>query len=179
MTDHDPLDDLARSLRAGAGAELREEAEIAEQETHRGRLRRRTLGDVAREAVGRGDRVTLFLPDRTLTGEAVYAGEDYLTVRTPHEEVDVRLSRASFTVTRRPSGGHLSRGGSATLKARLGEYEQSGETVDLVVPDLDRTITAVVRVVAADHLMAVEPDGTEIYLPLGQVALVVRPAPPG
>lgn len=177
--DDDPLEDLARALRAGAGAELREEAEIAEQESQVGRLRRRTLAAVAREAVERGDAVTVFLSDRVLTGDAVYAGDDYLVVRTASEEVDVRLSGVCFRVTRRPSGGHPSRGGSATFKARLSEYEQSGEVVDLIAPDLGRTLTAAIRLVGADHVVALEPDGTETYLPIGQVTLVVRPAPTG
>ena len=48
--DDDPIESLARELRQTVGAEFRAEAEIVEIETEVGRLRRRTLSDVARQA---------------------------------------------------------------------------------------------------------------------------------
>lgn len=172
----DPYDDLARELRRGAGAEMREEAEITELETRQGRLRRRRLADVAAEAMHRGDRVTVEIRDRRLVGTAVFVGDDYLTLETATEVADVRLDRAVLWVARRPAGGHASRGGSRTLRARLGEYEHTGETVTVVAPAIPAETAGQISVAAVDHVLVSTTDG-EVVVPLPLIELVVRPRP--
>ena len=125
----DPFDELARELRRGVGAEWRDEAEITELETRLGELRRRRLSDVAREAMHRGDEISITVGGRTLTGSPMFVGKDYLVVQTPSMTADVVLDRALVSVRRKPDGGHTTRGGSATFRARLAEYEHTGEPV--------------------------------------------------
>ena len=115
---NDPLEELARELRQTVGAELRAEAEITEHETQIGRLRRLGMSDVARAAMHRGDVVSLITATHTITGTPVYVGKDYLVCETQTEIVDAPFERVVIRVERRPEGGHTTRGGSITFKAR-------------------------------------------------------------
>lgn len=168
----DPLKDLARELRQGAGAELRAEAEITERETHQGRLRKRTLADVARQAANRGDQVTATVAHRTFIGTVIHVGNDYLSLETAGEWVEIRLDAAHLRIRPNRSGGLSTTKGSATLKARLGEYEQTGERIELIV-DGGEVLTGVVRVVAVDHVMF-EETHEETVAPLAMILAVVR-----
>ena len=169
----DPIEELARELRQGAGAELRAEAEITEMETHLGRLRRRSLADVAGEAMNRGDTITVISADRTITGSLEFVGSDYVIVQTASEMVDARLTLCAFSLTRRRSGGHLTRSGSKTMKARLAEYEQTGEPLQLLAPSLGVNATGRISVGATDHIV-LTADGVELFVPTDQIALVIR-----
>ncbi|NIR42070.1 MAG: hypothetical protein GWN79_28640, partial [Actinobacteria bacterium] len=64
----DPLDDLARELRASTGDEFALEAEAGEREAQQGRLRARTTADVLTEAMHRGDRVRARVAGLVVTG---------------------------------------------------------------------------------------------------------------
>lgn len=173
--DEDPLEGLARELRQSVGAELRAEAEIAEIETEIGRLRRRTLAEVAREAANRGDRVSVVTAGRTVTGSVVHVGKDYLSLDTPTEHLDARLDRVALVITPHRAGGLTPRGGSVTFKARLSEFEQTGETVEVVSHDLTYTLRGVIEVVATDHVIIRDADGSHSSLPTDLVDLVLRP----
>lgn len=173
MTEpQDPLKDLARELRQGVGAELRAEAEITEQETHQGRLRKRTLSDVARQAANRGDQVTVPVAHRTFIGTVIHVGNDYLTLETAGEWVEIRLDAAPLRIRPHRSGGLSTTKGSATFKARLGEYEQTGERIELII-DGGEVLPGTVTVVAVDHIMFEETSG-ETVVPLTRILAVAR-----
>ena len=85
----DEFDELARSLRQGAGREWREEAAADEQLTELQRRRARTLADVAREAMHRGDRVTVEVAGLRLAHPVIAVGVDYLVLDDGDGVVDV------------------------------------------------------------------------------------------
>jgi hypothetical protein len=72
------------------------------------------------------------------------------------------------------SGGQSARPSSATFRARLAEFEQTGETVNLVTFEPDLEETGVIEVVAADHIDFVTAD-SRIYLPIAAVVFAIRP----
>jgi hypothetical protein len=86
--DEDPLTSLARELRQTVGSELRAEAEAAELDAETGRLRRRDLAQMAREAAQRGGLVSIVTASRTVTGTTVHVGKDYLSIETSTEVAD-------------------------------------------------------------------------------------------
>jgi hypothetical protein len=171
----DPLEDLARELRQTVGAEFRAEAEVTEHETHIGRLRRLGLADVARAAMHRGDVISLITGSRTITGVAVFTGKDYLVCQTPTEIVDAPFDRVVIRVDPSASGGHTTRGGAITFKARLAELEQTGEPVTLVSADAGMEVFGTLAVVATDHCIVQDSDGPRFHLPINQITLIVRP----
>lgn len=173
----DPLDDLARELRLGAGEELRAEAELDEIETETGRRRRRTVGDLARQAMHRADTVTVEVAGRSLTGVVDAVGLDYLVLLTPVAAVDVRLDAAVLRITPSRTGGHDARPGSATFAARLAEYEETSETVTLLLTAPPGELTGSVAVAAGDHVRIAGGDGRESVVPRPLVAAVTRPRP--
>ncbi len=172
--DDDPLESLARELRETVGSEFRAEAEMVEIETEIGRLRRRSLREVAREAANRGDRVSVVTAGRTVTGSVAHVGKDYVSIETPTEHLDARLDRVALVVAHSAAGGIGPRGGSITFKARLSEFEQTGETVEVVAPRLDSSVAGRIQVVADDHVVMVDPDGTRVIFALDVIDLVIR-----
>jgi hypothetical protein len=174
--EQDPMEELAGELRMGAGAEFLRDAEITERETHLGRLRRLTLADVVRRAGERGDQVSYMPGDRTVNGVIIHAGTDYATIETESEWVDVRLTTGAFVIDPRPSGGIDIRGGARTMKARLAEFEQTGESVELIAPGLE--VRGVIVVAAADHVVVDRLDGTTVVVPSERIEMIVRPRPP-
>lgn len=171
----DPLEELARDLRQSVGGELRAESEITEQETHIGRLRRRGLADVVTEAMHRGDLVSVITGARTITGSPVFTGSDYLVCVTSTEIVDAPFDRTLIRIERRPHGGHSTTGGAKTFKARLAELEHTGEIVTLVVADTQMELQGRIAVAASDHCVFEEVDGSNTYVPIGQICLIIRP----
>lgn len=171
----DPLEALARELRQGAGAEMRAEADLDEQETEKGRQRRRTMADEARRAMARADTVSVTVGGRTLSGHVDAVGSDYLVLVTATTAADIRLDRVVLRVRPQPRGGQDGRPGSATFKARLAEYEHTGEPVTLIIgPD---ETEGIVTLVAVDHLRVTTPDAEELVVPLDAVTAVLRPLP--
>lgn len=173
----DPIEELARDLRQGVGSELWAEAEATEFDTNIGRLRRLDLADVARSAMHRGDIVSLVTATATITGIPVFTGRDYLVVQTPSEIVDAPFERVLIKVEAQPAGGHTTRGGAITFRARLGEYEQTGETVTIIAADTGVELTGRIAVVATDHCVVEDLDGGRTHVPISQVSMVVRPRP--
>lgn len=171
------FDDLARQLRMGAGAEMRAEAESVERETHLGRLRKRSLADAARDAMHRGDMAVIEMPGRVLAGSIAYAGADYIVIETDEHAIDVRLATVVVRFDSSPEGGRRASGGSRTLRARLAEYEATGEPITLVAPGVGAEVSGVVAVAATDHLLVRRPDGSTVHVPIEAIALVIRPRP--
>lgn len=171
----DPFDELARELRRGVGAEWRDEAEITELETRLGELRRRNLSDLAREAMHRGDVITVTVGARALTGSVMFVGRDYLVVKTPSVTADVRLDRALLTISRQPVGGHTTRGGSATFRARLAEYEHTGEPVGFHLIGGAGNLSGRIVVAAGDHCTVRTSDDQDVHLPVALIEMITRP----
>jgi hypothetical protein len=170
----DPLESLARELRESVGSEFRAEAEMVEIETEIGRLRKRGLHELARQSANRGDRVSVVTAGRTVTGSIGHVGRDYLSLDTPTEHLDARLDGIALVITPGTSGGIDPRGGSITFKARLSEFEQTGERVEVVASQLNTAVQGRIEVVAADHVIVRDADGSANVFPLDTVDLVFR-----
>lgn len=176
--DDDPLQSLARELRQTVGAELRAEAEIAEHDTETGRLRRRDLPALMREAAEHGDQVSLVTAARTVTGSLAQVGRDYVTITTRTEVIDARTTAGITILHPSPRGGTAPSAGSITFKARLSEYEQTGEPVTVVASRVGHSAEGVVAVVAEDHLLLRDRDRLTHVIPFDTIDLVLRPRPP-
>ena len=183
-SDHDPssapegLSDLARYLRQGVGRDWRAEFEATEFETHQERLRRRTLRDVTKMLLHRGDRLTVRAGDLQLSGQVTAGGADYVTITTEHLCADARLDRVALRVTKRRSGGSQAGGMPPTWRARLVQMELTQEVVEVHAPSLGVSLEGRIRVVAVDHLWLVEAAGYDSYLPFEEIAIVTRPLIP-
>lgn len=173
MSDDD-LGELARLLREGAGSDLRAEAAEDEELTEVGRRRRRRLADVARQAMHRGDLVTVRAGGLQLNHPVVAVGSDYLTMESDDRMIDVRLESATLEVESRPSGGISARPGSATFRARLAEHEQDGAEVEIVDAS-GHTVGGRLAVVAADHIVVAGERSS--YVPIAVVAVVFSRRP--
>jgi hypothetical protein len=173
--EEDPYDALARELRLGEGVEMRAEAEMAELETHRGRLRHRTLDDLARLWAARGDIATVSVGGATHTGPIVHVGSDYLTLDTPTHIVEIRLASALIRIERQRAGGLSLARGSATFAARLAEFEHTGELLTLLAGR--EHVKGRIAVAAVDHVVVVDTSGGEVVLPRALIDAVIRPRP--
>lgn len=176
--NEDPLDDLARQLRETVGAEFRIEAESVEQETEIGRLRKRTISEAVRDSAHRGDMVSIVVTGRTITGHVTQVGRDYLTVETDTEIADTRITSAVTLVKPAKSGGRTVKGGSLTYHARLSEFEQTGESVTLLIGSIPHSVTGTIRVVAKDHVLVRDIDGNQSIVPIERIDLTIRPRHP-
>jgi hypothetical protein len=173
--EHDPFDELAREMRLGPGAEMRAEAEAVEQETHQGRLRHRSLGDVARSWAARGDITTVTAGDAALTGRVIHVGSDYLTLETQTQLVEIRLDQAMVRVQPQPAGGVPLARGSVTFTARLAEFEQTGEPVTVVAGS--HHVSGFIEVGAVDHVVVTDETGAQTFIPHHLIQRVIRPRP--
>ena len=113
----------------------------------------------------------------TISGVPVFVGKDYLVCQTPREIVDAPFNRVIIRVEPRGSGGHTTRGGAVTFKARLAEFEQTSEPVTVVSADASMEMSGTIAVVATDHCIVQAPEGTRFHFPIGQIALIIRPRP--
>ena len=174
--DDESLLDLARFLRQGVGQEWRAELEATEFETHQQRLRSRTLQQVAKMILHRGDRLTIQTGKMQVSGEVVGCGADYLTLETVGGRVDARLDRIAMVVTKQVSGGIDPKGGAPTWRARLKELELTGEEVELYGSSLGHSRQGRIRAVSTDHVWLVERSRSDIYLPFEEIAVAVTVA---
>lgn len=165
------LTELASHLRHNA-RDLVEEWEISESETEQGRLRKRHISDVWEQAMHRGDDVTAQTAFGRIAGSVDYVGADYATVVTGDTVWDLRLGRCTVVARRSVIGGHRVHGGSRTFKAKLAEYEATGEDVTLLLPSLAFEARGRIAVLAADHAIITEEGSTAI--PLGLIDAVRR-----
>jgi len=181
---HDPdsspdgFPDLARFLRQGVGQEWRAELEATEFETHQDRLRRRTLRDVARMLLHRGDRLTVQAGALKLSGHVTAGGTDYVTINTNHLCADARLGMVALRVTKRRSGGAQAGGMPSTWRARLTQMELTQETVQVHAPSLGVSLEGRIRAVAVDHVWLVDAAGFDIYVPFEEISVVTRALSP-
>ena len=170
------FEELAGELRRRVEAEFRSEAEEVEHLAQLQRKRKAVLRDVARTAMHQGQRVTLSSAGDEWSGELLAVGADYLTLQTRAVLLDARLDSVALRLAPAREGGHTGQPGSDTFKARLTEFEMTGEElrVRCRVPVIE--LTGVIDVVAADHVEMRCPD-ERCYLPLDGVFMVIRPLP--
>lgn len=107
-----------------------------------------------------------------MVGVLTHVGVDYLSVETTSQRLDVRLESVAWSIERRPAGGIPKTKGSVTFKARLAEYEQTGEPLTLVVGKTE--LQGSIAVAATDHVVLIT-EGTETVIPLTLIDRVVRP----
>lgn len=173
--EHDPFEELAREMRLGPGAEMRAEAEAVEQETHQGRLRHRSLADVARHWAARGDITTITIGDATLIGRVIHVGSDYLTLETQTQLIEIRLHQAMVVVQPQPVGGVPLGRGAVTFTARLAEFEQTGEPVTVLAGS--HQVSGFIEVGAVDHIVVTDETGSQTFIPHDLIQRVIRPRP--
>jgi hypothetical protein len=172
------FDDLARELRHRVGGDVRAEAAEDETLTELQRLRARDLSDVAREAMHRGDSVTIRVAGLSFTHPIASVGADYLVMTTPDSVVDVHLPRAVLSVEPRPSGGRTGRPAAWTFRARLAEHEQASTPVEIALDTGDR-IEGTIEVAATDHVVVSDGEtAARSLVPIGLIGAVLsRPRP--
>lgn len=171
------FDELARELRDRVGPDIRQEAAEDETLTELQRLRSRDLAEAAREAMHRGDLITIQTAGITLSDPVEYVGGDYLTMEAAESVVDVLLARATLFIEPRQRGGRSGKPAAWTFRARLAQHEQSGNPIELILDTGDR-IRGVLDVVAADHLVVTDGESGSRLVPTPLVVAVLsRPRP--
>lgn len=193
MAVGDDLDAGGPDLGAAAGS-MREAWRSEEEEWSRAAAAQwahgRSLVDVARELMHRGDTVAVTAGDATFTGEVTDVGLDVLRLRTVAGPVDVQLAAVTTgtadrrqarlpapvvlrVVERARSGGRSAGGGPETFRARLLENEADAVEVvvgaSLVGEELRGTLT-----VGRDQVRVCDRDGHETYLPLAWISWMRR-----
>ncbi len=141
-------------LGAAMDAEVRSEQQAYEAMALAAEWRARSLVDVARELVVRGDVVEVALPGMHLSGTVVHAAADHLVLRSARGPADVVLAAMSWlrVVRRMRDGGLLPGRGAASLRARMTEHEVAGVTLEVLLRDGDRVV-GTVDAAAVDHLL--------------------------
>ncbi len=176
--EFDALQELGAELRQRVEREIRWEAEDIEADTEQGRVRKRSLGDVAAELMHHGDVVAVGSAETEITGRIVYARGDLAVVQTGHAMVSVNLAGPVYIkVTRRSTMGGVSSptGGSGSFKARLAEFEQTAEPVRVIATGLAESIEGRITIAASDHLVITNRDGIEWFVPSTTIAMVLQP----
>lgn len=155
---------------------VRAEAADVEADAETARRRGRTLAGSVADLAARGDRVAVACGDVRLAGRVVGVGEDLAVLLAGDTEASVNLAGPVVVslVEESRTGGVLQRGGSRSFRARLLEFELSGEPVTVVGSTFVEE--GVIGSVAADHVVVDRGSG-EMYVPFGLVGFVTRPTP--
>ena len=148
-----------------------DEWEIAELETEQGRLRRRSLADLWEQAMHRGDRVRVVASFGRIVGTVDFVGRDFATVFSEETCWELPLDASVMQPLRSPQGGHTVQGGSRTWRARLAEFESTGEEVTVLA--CNEELTGTIAVAATDHLVLTGDPPT--IVPLALISAVRRP----
>jgi hypothetical protein len=175
----DALDD--GELRASSAA-VRAEWRAEEEEWSRAAFEHwehgRTLTDIARDCMHRGDTIALSMPHVVLRGAIGAVGSDTVRVFDGDTSTDVNVVDGAAivlrVVERARSGGTRGADAPATFRARLFEHE--------MVPAVALGMFAVADVlmgelrVGADHVRVRSRDSVDSFVPTSSVAWV-RAAP--
>lgn len=153
-------------------AEVRAEQAEYEAMALRAEWRARSLSDLARELVVRGDQVEVVTATRRLIGTMQHAGTDFCVLACPSGPVDVSLSTlTTLRVVRHVrAGGQPLGSGASTLRARLTEHETARTPLTVLFADGD-SVAGVVGAAASDHLLLRTSTG-EMAVPWRMVAAV-------
>ena len=174
MGGDDQLDDLGRELRERVEAEMRLEAEMLEHDSALVEQRRRTTADLALELVSRGDTVTAIAGEKALRGRLVYARGTIASIDTGSGPADSHLAAGVVLRIdeRHLAGGVSPRSGSDSLRARLLEYEMDGRPIEIWIPAHGIEVAGAIGAVGRDHLVLIDPDGSEWVAQLNDIAWV-------
>lgn len=155
---------------------VRAEAAEIETDVETARLRGRTLSSAVADLAARGDKVAVSCGDMSLVGRIVGVADDLAILLAGDTEASVNLAGPVVVSLMEESrtGGMLQRGGSRSFRARLLEFELSGEPVTIVGPTFVEE--GAIGSVAADHVVVDRGSG-EMYVPFGLVGFVTRPTP--
>ena len=165
---------LAEELRRRVAADFRDEAEEVERLMQLQRRRKAFLRDVATTAMHQGQGVSLRGFGEEWIGELIAVGSDYLSLQTATQFLDARLDSVLIGLTPARQGGRTGKPASDTFKARLAEFESTGEEVTVRSRRPVLEATGMIEVVAADHIEMRCPD-ERCYLPIDGICLVIRP----
>jgi hypothetical protein len=156
--------------------ELREEAEEVESIVAESELRERTMQDVASEARNRGDMISIATSRRTFNGIVVYAGKDFVSVRTESFEVDVNLADAAYIRTVEPGrrGGQARTDGPGTFEMRMIERKSPRERVEIGYRRVEETVIGFIASVGQDHVVLIDDMRVQWTIPLGAISWVIR-----
>ncbi|MFI5052886.1 MAG: hypothetical protein ACHQDE_00875 [Acidimicrobiia bacterium] len=173
--DHDPRDPQLRET----GAALRAVWRAAEEEWTRAAFEawehERTLVDVARDCMHRGDTVTVQLPGRRLIGPVVSVGDDFVRIGTATGPVDVRVScDARFhlrVVAPARAGGSRGLPGVATFRARLLQFEADRAAVEIGVHGTSDVMVGSITV-GRDQVSLEDGNDGRVYVPIGSLSWV-------
>lgn len=177
IEQHPDLEALAAELRMRFERELRWESEDVESETLKQILRRRDLGDVARELMSAGDRVAASSRGLTIVGQLNHAKGDLAIVDTGHAVVSLNLD-GPVTLRRieaATAGGISSAGGSGSFKARMAEFEMTAEPIGMVTATLPDVLVGRIAVAAEDHIVLGAASGNEWFIRFADIAMVIQP----
>lgn len=162
--------DRLREAGGAARAEWRAEEELWARAAFEAWEHQRSMIDVARDCMHRGDTVALVLPDRTFTGTVVAAGRDHVGLRTAGGRVDVGFAPASGPLLRvvapARAGGSRGDGATSTFRARLLELEPSQKLVE--VGCVGAVLSGVLRV-GRDQVSLEDSEGGRVYVPMASV----------
>jgi hypothetical protein len=175
----DAFDDAELRARAAAvRAEWRADEDAWTRAAYEQFEHGRTLVDVARDCMHRGDRVALAVGDATFTGVVTSVGPDTARVQVgadPGDVVDVHLGAAVGVVLRvdaHPRHGGTRGTGDVGFRARALEREDDAEVhVGIATPPL--VLTGRLRV-GRDHVRIVSVDGTTTHAALAAVSWIRR-----
>ncbi len=156
--------------------ELRLDAEEAERDAAKLAARARHLGAVAFDSMARGDLVTITAFGHSVSGTIRHAAGDLASIEATDSSTDVNLGGPiAIQIARRAdSPGHGRTRGASSFAARLTEYELTGEQVEIVAPLIGLVASGQITAVAQDHVAFVTLDEHSLYVPVGQIAFVVR-----
>jgi hypothetical protein len=164
-----PLDDGGSAARAAWRAEEEQWAQAAfEAWEHQ-----RSLVDVARDCMHRGDTVAVMVSGRTFTGALVATHRDHLGLRTAGGRVDVPSGPTSSpvlrVVTTALTGGTRGEQGTSTFRARLLQLEASRARVE--IGGIGIVCSGVLRV-GRDQVSLEDREGGRVYVPIASLAWV-------
>jgi hypothetical protein len=172
--------DLARepdlnAAAAAARAEWRAEeaswAQAAFERWHHDR----TLLDVARDCMHRGDIVSLRAGSHTFTGVIVAVGDDFVRIHAAGSAVDVHFALGNVgalrVIDRAHAGGARGHADVLQFRARLLQLEMLDAVVELGIAGSEVAFSGWLAV-GRDHVHLTDRDGAANYLPITSVAWV-------
>ena len=168
LASHPDLGGMASSLRAG----WRDEEEGMARDALEAWTHQRTLVDVARELMHRGDAVAFLTTGTAFAGTIVEVGRDLVIVRGAPGDVDIHLAVPPMVrVVERAKTGGTSGGSGLSFRARLAEHEMAG--LDVVVGTTHTGYALRGRLtLGADQIHLRGTDGAETYVPIVSIAYV-------
>ncbi len=165
--EHDA--DLAAELRR----EWAEEAAEDETLTELLRLRRRVLADVVRDMAHRNVGARVTAGGHSFNGPLIWVGEDFATVRSPGQSVDVLLARATWEEVP-TSVFEKDVGRVESFAAHLHELAASRTWIEVLLTD-SGSLTGRIDVVAKDHVIVVDRDARSVFVPRQMLFGTIRP----